>query len=94
MEVESGALIAGWGMARRTRLAALIGDTEVVWPGPELTQGCAALRAQCWRAGHALAQPEHNADLWIAATAVHLAVPLVSDDGIFEEVPGLQLEAP
>lgn len=94
MEVESGALIAGWGEARRARLAALIADAEVVWSGPELTQACAALRAQCWHVGHALAQTEHTADLWIAATAIHLDLPLVADDGIFDRVPALQRETP
>ena len=92
MEVESGALRAGWGPARRARLATLIADAEVVWPGTALTETCVALRVQCWNAGHALAQRIHNADLWIAATAIHLGLPLVADDGIFDGVPGLVRE--
>jgi hypothetical protein len=32
---------------------------------------------------------EHNADLWIAATAVRLDIPLVSPDGIFRDTPAL-----
>ncbi len=55
-----------------------------------MTTTCAALRAECSRTGHALAQPEHSADLWIAATAVYLDLPLVTDDGIFAGVPGLR----
>lgn len=94
MELESGARIAGWGEARRLKLDSLIAGAEVVWAGPALTRTCAALRAQCWSAGHALAQAEHNADLWIAATAIHLELPLVADDGIFDGVPGLQRETP
>jgi predicted nucleic acid-binding protein len=31
-----------------------------------------------------LGQREHNADRWIAATAIRLGVPLVSKDGIFQ----------
>lgn len=89
MELESGAEIAGWGEARRLKLTSLIAGAEVVWAGPSLTKACTKLRAQCWRAGHALAQSEHNADLWIAATAIHLGLPLVADDGIFDGVPGV-----
>jgi predicted nucleic acid-binding protein len=37
-------------------------------------------------------QPEHNADRWIAATAVRLGVPLVSNDTIFRNAPGVELE--
>ncbi len=53
----------------------------------------AQLRVECQRAGHALSQREHDADRWIAATAVRLRIPLVSNDGIFVNVPDLELEA-
>jgi predicted nucleic acid-binding protein len=53
----------------------------------------AHLRADCESAGHALAQREHNADRWIAAIAIRLGVPLVSNDKIFRDVPGLALES-
>jgi hypothetical protein len=53
----------------------------------------AQLRADCEAAGHALAQREHNADRRIAATAIRLANPLVSADGIFRHVPGLTPES-
>jgi predicted nucleic acid-binding protein len=94
MELEYGARLARWGAPRLARLAALIADAETVWPGPDLARLCANLRAECNALGHALAQKEHNADLWIAATAIHLGLPLVSDDGIFEGVPGRQREMP
>jgi predicted nucleic acid-binding protein len=54
---------------------------------------CAQLRADCAAIGHALAQREHNADRWIAATAIRLRIPLVSNDTIFKAVPGLTLES-
>lgn len=41
-----------------------------------------ALRAGCERADHALAQVQHDADRWIAATAVHVRIPLVSHDRV------------
>jgi predicted nucleic acid-binding protein len=66
--------------------------TEVVHSGPELVQVYARLRADCEALGHALGQREHNADRWIAATALRLGVPLVSNDGIFRDVPGLNIE--
>ena len=92
MELEYGATLARWGPARLARLAALIADAETVWPGPELAHLCGELRAQCHALGHGLAHKQHNADIWIAATAIHLNLPLVSNDGIFDGVPGLLRE--
>lgn len=66
------------------RLAAV----EVVWPGPALVEEHAELRSRCVRAGHGLGQKAHEADRWIAATAIWLQVPLVTDDGIFFGVDG------
>jgi predicted nucleic acid-binding protein len=92
-ELHYGALRRGWGAARMLRLDTKIGRAEVVHTGPELVLVCAQLRADCETAGHALAQREHNADRWIAATAIRLGIPLVSNDGIFRGVPGLTLES-
>jgi len=65
---------------------------EIVHTGPELLLTYAQLRVVCQRIGHALSQREHDADRWIAATSVRLGIPLVSNDSIFRDVPGLQLE--
>lgn len=73
-------------------LEARIASAETVHTGPELVLVYAHLRVACERAGHALAQREHNADRWIAATAPRLGIPLVSNDGIFQDSPGLLLE--
>ena len=75
------------------KLDAKILRAEVVHTGPDLVLVCAQLRADCEAAGHALAQREHNADRWIAATAIRLEVPLVSNDTIFRGVPRLRLES-
>lgn len=91
-ELYFGALKRGWGSSRMLKLDAKLARVEVVHSGPELVLVWARLRAECERAGHALGQRAHDADRWIAATAVRLAVPLVSDDGIFRDVPGLVLE--
>ena len=74
------------------RMEATIERVEVVHSGPELVAVYAQLRADCVAAGHALGQKEHTADRWIAATASRLGLPLVSNDGIFQGAPGLQLE--
>lgn len=92
-ELRYGAIRRGWGQARMLRLDAKIHRAEIVHTGPELVVLCAQLRADCAAIGHALAQREHNADRWIAATAIRIGIPLVSNDGIFRDVPGLALES-
>jgi tRNA(fMet)-specific endonuclease VapC len=74
------------------RLEAKVQRVEVIHSGPDLVAVYARLRAECEAAGHALAQKTHTADRWIAATAIRLGLPLVSNDGIFQGAPGLQLE--
>jgi len=91
-ELHYGALRRGWGERRVQQLRAKIASVEVVYAGPELVVVYAHLRAECARTGHALSQRDHDADRWIAATAVRLGVPLVSDDGIFADLPGLAVE--
>jgi predicted nucleic acid-binding protein len=75
------------------KLDVRLGCAEVVHTGPEFVLVHARLRADCEAAGHALAPREHNADRWIPATALRLGVPLVSNDGIFRDVPGLAQES-
>jgi predicted nucleic acid-binding protein len=90
-ELQYGARLAGWGPDRLRRLDYQIGRAEVVWPGPHLVYIYATLRAWCVRTGHGLGQKRHEADRWVAATAVWLRVPLVSHDGIFANVKDLDL---
>ena len=92
-ELRYGALRRGWGTARVRKLDAKIATVEVVHAGDELVAVYAQLRADGVRLGHALGQRDHDADRWIAATALRLGVPLVSNDRIFENTPGLQLES-
>jgi predicted nucleic acid-binding protein len=92
-ELRYGAIRRGWGKARMLKLDSKIQRAEIVHTGPDLVTICAQLRADCAAIGHALAQPEHNADRWIAATAIRLGIPLVSNDNIFKAVPGLTLES-
>jgi predicted nucleic acid-binding protein len=91
-EIEYGIRRRNWGESRRVRVDDHIARAETVWPGPALLSTCVDLRVACGRVGHPLAQPAHEADRWIAATALHLSVPLVSHDGVFRGVPGLAFE--
>lgn len=91
-ELRYGALRRGWGGRRLHDLETRIATAETVHTGPDLILIYARLRADCERLGQALAQREHNADRWVAATAIRLGIPLVSNDGIFAGAPGLTLE--
>ncbi len=93
-ELRYGALRRGWGLKRLQDLETRIAAAETVHTGPELILVYAELRTECERIGHALAQREHDADRWVAVTAVRLGLPLVSNDGIFDHVPGLIVEKP
>jgi predicted nucleic acid-binding protein len=90
-ELGYGARLARWGPERLRRLEYEITRAEVVWPGPNLADAYASLRMWCVRAGHGLGQKEHEADRWVAATAVWLQVPLVAHDAIFTNVKDLEL---
>lgn len=91
-ELRYGALRREWGSARMQKLEARVAEAEIVYSGPELVATYAQLRVDCERIGHALHQRHHDADRWVAATAIRLAVPLVSNDGIVKDVPGLVFE--
>jgi predicted nucleic acid-binding protein len=91
-EIRFGARRRDWGPERVARVVERLTGAEVVWPGPELLNTYVDVRVSCERSGHALAQRGHDSDRWIAATALHLGVPLVSHDGIFRGVPGLAFE--
>jgi predicted nucleic acid-binding protein len=90
-EVRYGAKFAGWGSKRLRRLEHELSRAEIVWPGPALVDVYATLRTWCVKYGHGLGQKDHEADRWIAATAIRLGVPLVTHDAIFANVDGLKL---
>ncbi len=90
-ELRYGALVAAWGPPRRLRLEQSIQATTLVPVSDSLLGTVAELRYECRRAGHALHDRSHANDLWIAASAIHIGAPLLTDDGVFENVPGLAL---
>ena len=91
-ELRYGARLRRWGQHRLQRLELYIARAEVVWPHDELVEAYVDVRVRCERSGHALAQRHHDADRWVAATAIWLGIPLVAHDGIFRNAPGLTLE--
>lgn len=90
-ELRFGASFARWGSSRLIRLESLVARAAVVWGGPQLLQQYADVRAWCVRSGHGLGQKDHEADRWVAATAMMLDIPLVAHDAIFKNVDGLEL---
>jgi predicted nucleic acid-binding protein len=90
-EVRYGALRAGWGQLRRARLERDLARFVVIRPDDRLMGICAELRHRCAQRGHPLGQKVHEADRWVAATAVALDIELVSDDTVFDDVEGLRL---
>lgn len=91
-ELRYGALVAGWGDQRRQRLEQSIAATTVVPLSDSLLTTAAELRHTCRQVGHALHEPVHANDLWIAASAVHIGAPLLTANAVFEDVPGLTLQ--
>ncbi len=82
---------AGWGDLRRRSLERRIEVVTVVAPDDEMMTACAKFRSVCEHSGHALGQKLHEADRWIAATALYLGTELISDDKVFRNAPGLTL---
>lgn len=93
-ELRFGALKGGWGVMRRRALERDLAALPVVQPDDQLIQLCADLRHRCERLGHPIGQKIHEADRWIAATALRLEIPLVSGDHVFDDIEGLEVLAP
>jgi predicted nucleic acid-binding protein len=92
-EARYGALKSGWGPRRISELATIVADVTVLSVDAETVEQVAQLRNECRRAGHALHQPIHNADLWIAAAAIRWSLPLIAHDAVFSGCPRLDLRA-
>lgn len=90
-ELRAGALINGWGTARRQALDERIARLRIAGVDESLASTYAQLKADCRRLGHGLGQKAHDGDRWIAATAARYGIPLVSHDRIFTNAPGLDL---
>lgn len=88
-ELRYGAVKAGWGDLRRRGLERDLAKVVVVQPDDRLMSICAELRSSCEEIAHPLGQKVHEADRWIASTAIRLGIDLVSDDRVFDDVSSL-----
>lgn len=93
-ELPYGALKAGWGKSRHRGLERDLDEYTVIKPSDEILTKCAEVRWTAFHQGHALSQRVHDSDKWIAATALHLDLDLISDDRVFRKFPGLRLVRP
>src|SRR4051794_23832790 len=83
-ELWQGAYERGDNETSRGRLQADIGLAVVVPPNRDITDQFARLRADAKASGHALGQRAQVHDAWIAATALSLSLPLLTDDKHFD----------
>jgi predicted nucleic acid-binding protein len=84
-ELRDGHIYAGWGATRRARAEQLIASYLLVPLDMATVNECARLRAACRSSG--VTVPDN--DIWIAATANTRGWPLVSCDGHFDLIPGV-----
>ncbi len=90
-EIRYGALKDRWGHRRLESLERRLSAAVTIPPHSDLTTEWAVLRNDCRKAGHAFHDKRHAADLWIAATARLIGVPLITHDSGFRDVPGLDV---
>lgn len=86
-ELWHGAAYGGWGKPRKQDLRQHLERYVLVWPDEEMARISAELRAKRKRQGNEM----DAADAWIAATAIALGCPLVSDDRDFVGIENLDL---
>lgn len=89
VELLTWPLVARWGPDRSAQLRASVEAVPTVQVSVEVQEAFAQLTAAAQHAGHAIHAKEHTGDRWIAATAIAAGLPLASNDGIFDGVPGL-----
>ena len=90
-ELMAWPLLRDWGPSERARLDEIVRRTTTVPVSDDVVNAFVGLTVECQRGGHALAQKDHVADRWVAATAVALDRPLLALDRIYERTPGLTL---
>jgi tRNA(fMet)-specific endonuclease VapC len=87
-ELDRWALERNWGLQRQERMAALLEQFAIVMANRSLCRTWARVGDQARRKG----RPIQVADVWIAATAIELGLPLVTNNhGDFAGVDDLIL---
>ncbi len=84
-EMRFGARVANWRPSRASVLERLVANTQVAPPLPEVIDAYVELRNWCVSNGHGLGAKDHEADRWVAATAIAGGLPLATDDGIWPD---------
>ena len=75
-EMRFGALQAGWGIRKKNLLDRYLADFGVCYPDPNLCTVWAEVKHESNRKGHSMS----SQDAWIAATALSLDAPLVTNN--------------
>ena len=83
-----------WSADRADRLREQLDNTPTVPVDERVIEAFVRITVDCRRSGHALAQKDHVADRWVAATAIAIGRPLLTADGIYLSTPGLELLPP
>lgn len=90
-ELRQGSLIAGWVGSKRDELEEFLGDATLLSVTAATAKQWALLRFECRRRG--IGNTENDA--WVAAAALEIGLPLVSNDRIHlrmqAAVPQLQV---
>ncbi|HEV2762010.1 MAG TPA: PIN domain-containing protein [Pyrinomonadaceae bacterium] len=87
-ELELWALSAGWGDRRKQELEQHLRRYIVQDSSPDICRRWAEVQASARRRG----RPVAAADAWVAATALSLEVPLVTNnESHFSNIPGLKV---
>jgi tRNA(fMet)-specific endonuclease VapC len=87
-ELERWSLERNWGSARKADLAAHLISYTVLPASRELCATWADVSWQARRRG----RPIQTADAWIAASALHYQVPLITNNGYdYRMIDGLEL---
>ncbi|MFL6128560.1 MAG: hypothetical protein ACJ73E_05795 [Mycobacteriales bacterium] len=89
------AAASGWPRRSPGWCEAALAETTILLPDEALLRTCAWLRAEAARVGHPLAHRSNANDVWIAASAAHHRLPLVTGNvRHFAGLPELVVVAP
>lgn len=91
-ELWRGANARGYGDDSRRKLQAEVSLAAVVQPTEAITQEWARLTNEARQLGHPLGQAAQTHDAWVAATALHFGLELLTDNTKhFKGLEGLTL---
>ena len=87
-EIEYGMALKNWGSKRRTLMRRHLSDFVCIFPDIDTAETWARLRSAGYKKGRQI----ESEDAWIAATALRLNIPLVTNNvDDFRSVDGLTI---